>query len=536
PVQKGLNEYLAKIPHRPTGVQSLADVIEFNRTHKESQYMGQENQIKLVLLIISWTFTHGFIRLTESEATNENAQYKETVKWLQLKSREEGIDACLEENSLDTTTPFRQDSNAPYLSAPGLPFGIVFMGTAWSERTLIGCAYALEQQLKVRSKRKAYAAAIPRSQISATPGPERGKHAGSWMMSQYAMASTTDHDIPDLYDAEISQLKEGLQAGRFTSAQLVKAYIARINEVNENGPRLRVVLEINAAAIEQAEQLDEQRRLAQIKGEELPLLHGIPILLKDNIATKSPTGFDEKLNTTAGSFALVGCFPPEDATVAKKLRDAGAIILGKLNMSEWAHWRGKLPSGWSSRGGQCTNSFFPGADPSGSSSGSGVAAAIGLAAGTLGSETDGTSVPTFLTPDSSTITVIPISKSQDSVGPMCRTVSDTAILLQAISGRDNSDETTLQQPPVPDYLSALRPDFLKGVRIGVLRGYYAERAAWKEEDSEEAITARLQAFERGLEYMKELGAELVDSVEIETVDELVKNEDRELTIFYTEFK
>ncbi|PVG01543.1 amidase signature enzyme [Serendipita vermifera] len=360
------------------------------------------------------------------------------------------------------------------------------------------------------------------------------------------MTSTTDHDIPDLYDAEIFQLKNGLRAGRFTSAQLVKAYIARISEVNEKGPCLRAVLEINAAAVQEAEQLDEQRRHAQTKGEELPLLHGIPILVKDNIASKNPTGFDEKLNTTAGSVALLGCFPPEDATVIKKLREAGAIILGKLNMSEWAHWRGKIPSGWSSRGRQCTNPYFPGADPSGSSSGSGVAAAIGLAAGTLGSETDGSIChpssignivglkPTVgLTSRSG---VIPISKTQDSVGPMCRTVSDTAILLQAISGKDDTDEYTLQQPPVPDYISALRSDFLKGVRIGVLRGYYAERTAWKEEDPEEAITARLEAFDKAVEYMKELGAELVDSVEIETVDELVKNEDKELTIFYTEFK
>jgi amidase len=134
------------------------------------------------------------------------------------------------------------------------------------------------------------------------------------------------------------------------------------------------------------------------------------------------------------------------------------------------------------------------------------------------------------------VIVMPISKNQDSVGPMCRTVSDAAILLQAISGKDRSDEYTLHQPPVPDYISALQPNFLAGVRVGVLRGHFTERQAWKEEDCEEAITTRLEAFEQALEQMKSLGAELVDSVEIETLDELVRDGKKELSLFYTEFK
>ncbi|CAG8742156.1 14015_t:CDS:2, partial [Acaulospora colombiana] len=343
------------------------------------------------------------------------------------------------------------------------------------------------------------------------------------------MDSTTNNGIPDLYDAGIIQLQDGLRSGRFTSAQLVEAYINRINEVNDRGPRLKAVLEVNAAAVQQAKLLDEQRRIAQSKGKTLPLLHGIPILLKDNIATRSPEGFEERLETTAGSFALLGCLPPTDATVTQKLRKAGAIILGKANMSEWAHWRGKIPSGWSPRGGQCSNPYYLGADPSGSSSGCAVAAAIGLAAGTLATETDGSiSGPSSLCnvvgikPTvglTSRSGVIPVSKHFDSVGPICRTVSDAAIILQAISGRDKTDPFTSSLPSVPDYTSALSLDFLTKKRIGVLRGCYNDRLAWKMDDSEEAYEARLEAFEDVLKVLKELGAEVLDCVDITTAEE-----------------
>lgn len=188
----------------------------------------------------------------------------------------------------------------------------------------------------------------------------------------------------------------------------MKAYLNRIEEVNTRGPELRAVIELNAAVLEQAKACDEQRqkekegKMLSIHSQQstsktkskttLGSLHGIPILVKDNIATKSLPGYEENMNTTSGSLALVGCYPSFDAAVTRKLRESGAIILGKANMSEWAAWReeaSELPSAWSSYGGQCYSPYYPKANPSGSSSGSGTAAAIGLAAGTLGSETDG---------------------------------------------------------------------------------------------------------------------------------------------------
>ncbi|KAG9075210.1 hypothetical protein FS749_013144, partial [Ceratobasidium sp. UAMH 11750] len=207
---------------------------------------------------------------------------------------------------------------------------------------------------------------------------------------------------PDLYEASILQLENGLEEGHFTSVDLVKAslslqmwhrrvlsgdiwaYLARIDEVNLRGPRLRAVIETNPLALEQAAALDAERK----KSGKRSSLHGIPIMLKDNIATSA----DEGMNTTAGSYALLKSIVPGDATVAARLRKAGAILLGKANLSEWSHARGSVTLGWSGRGGQSTNPYYPGGDPAGSSSGSAIASAIGLAAGSLGTETRGSIV------------------------------------------------------------------------------------------------------------------------------------------------
>lgn len=187
--------------------------------------------------------------------------------------------------------------------------------------------------------------------------------------------------FPDLYEASIAELQHGLERGHFTSVDLVKAYFARIDEVNTKGPELRAVLELNPSALAHAAALDRERALGTRRGP----LHGIPVLLKDNIATR----FEDGMNTTAGSYALLGSVVPGDATVAAKLRKAGAVFLGKANLSEWSQARGDVPIAWSARGGQCTNAYYPRANPCGSSSGSGVAASIGLTAVTLGTETDG---------------------------------------------------------------------------------------------------------------------------------------------------
>ncbi|KAF9442738.1 amidase signature enzyme, partial [Macrolepiota fuliginosa MF-IS2] len=283
---------------------------------------------------------------------------------------------------------------------------------------------------------------------------------------------TATDAFPDLYEASVEELQRGLESGLFTSVDLVKAYFARIDEVNLKGPELRAIIELNPSALDQAAALDQERKKTGARG----LLHGIPIILKDNIATVASEG----MNTTAGSFSLLGSIVPDDAGVVKRLRAAGAIILGKANMSEWAEFRGNLPNGWSGRGLQCTNAYFPNADPCGSSAGSGVSTSIGLTAVSLGTETDGSITcpssnnnlagikPTVgLT---SRAGVIPISEHQDTVGPMTRSMTDAAIVLSVIAGKDPNDNFTLAQPDVvPDYTKALNKNALRGKRIGVPR-------------------------------------------------------------------
>lgn len=325
--------------------------------------------------------------------------------------------------------------------------------------------------------------------------------------------------FPDLYEASITELQAGLDAGHFTSVDLIKAYFARIDEVNLKGPMLRAVLELNPSALSQAAALDKERKAS---GKRSPL-HGIPILLKDNIATVASEG----MNTTAGSFSLLNSVVPDDAGVVKKLRKAGAIILGKANLSEFAHFRGNnLPSGWSGRGGQCTNAYFPHADPCGSSSGSGVAASIGLAAITLGTETDGSiTCPTSnnnlvgIKPTvglTSRAGVIPISDHQDTVGPIVRSVADAAAVLTVIAGKDPNDNFTLAQPAtVPDYTKALNKNALKGARIGVPRRAFLN----------DTITGNDPfvgtTFDAALKILESLGATIVDPADLPSADEIV---------------
>ncbi|KAI1792717.1 amidase signature enzyme [Ganoderma leucocontextum] len=317
--------------------------------------------------------------------------------------------------------------------------------------------------------------------------------------------------FPDLYEASIAELQAGLEQEHFTSVDLVTAYLARIEEVNLEGPALRAVIQTNPMALAIARALDIERRVSGARGP----LHGIPVIVKDNIATVTGEG----MNTTAGSFALLNSIVPRDAHVVTKLRAAGAIILGKANLSEWSHARGTLPSGWSGRGGQCISPYVPQGDPSGSSSGSAVAAAIGLAAAALGTETDGSIIfpcnkanlvgikPTVgLT---SRAGVIPISSHQDTVGPMARSVADAVTLLSVIAGQDERDNYTLAQPSVlPDYTLALKPDGLKGVRLGVPRKRFAEI-------HDDVIVA----FNASLDIMRGLGATVVDPADLVNHDE-----------------
>jgi len=339
-------------------------------------------------------------------------------------------------------------------------------------------------------------------------------------LTQLAWGVLTPSEIqfPDLYEASILELQAGLDAGDFTSVDLVKAYFARIEEVNLKGPALRAVLEINPSALTQAAALDAERKKLGKRTE----MHGIPILLKDNIATIASEG----LNTTAGSFSLLGSVVPDDAGVVKRLRKAGAIILGKANLSEFAHFRGNLASGWSGRGGQGTNAYFPNADPCGSSSGSGIATSIGLTTVSLGSETDGSiTCPTSnnnlagIKPTvglTSRAGVVPISAHQDTVGPMTRSVTDAAIVLSIIAGKDQNDNFTLAQPDiVPDYTKALNKNSLKGKRIGVPRHAFLNDSISGNDPFVNVV------FEQALDILRSLGATVVDPADLPSADEII---------------
>ncbi|KAK0748312.1 amidase signature domain-containing protein [Apiosordaria backusii] len=333
-----------------------------------------------------------------------------------------------------------------------------------------------------------------------------------WVQGGHALPASSAHnggttingqEFPSLLNAEIHDLIEGLDAGLFTSVDLINAYIARINEVNST---LRAVTQINPDALSIAADLDAARAAGTNHGP----LHGIPILLKDNIAT-----FD-KMENTAGSYALLGAKVPEDSTVVAKLRQAGAVILGKTNLSQWAMFRSfNTSNGWSSIGGQTEGAYFPKQDPSGSSSGSGVASSIGLAAASLGTETHGSILsPAHLNnlvgikPTvglTSRYLVVPISERQDTIGPMARTVKDAAYLLSAISGKDSKDNYTssIPFPSIPDYVSACQLGSLSGKRIGVPRNLIQTPPPFQ------YIT---RAFTSALDVLRQANATIIDNL------------------------
>ncbi|KAL6890956.1 amidase signature enzyme [Trichoderma evansii] len=317
------------------------------------------------------------------------------------------------------------------------------------------------------------------------------------------------YDFPPLLDATLADLRSGLDGDVFTSVDLVRAYIDRIQEVNSE---LRAVTEINPDALIIAAERDAERR-AGINPTKLPL-HGIPVILKDNIAT-----FD-KMNNTAGSYALLGAKVPEDSTIASKLRKAGAIILGKSNLSQWAAARELINhEGWSAYGGQALGAYFPNQDPRGSSSGSAISSSIGLTWGAVGTDTSGSILapahannivgfrPTVgLT---SRYLVIPFSSRQDTVGTLTRTVKDAAYLMQAMAGRDAHDNYTSAIPfgEMPDYVAACKDSGLKGKRIGVSRNIITPHF-------DPAYYSDPAAFERALDVIRSAGAEIVDNIDL----------------------
>ena len=328
----------------------------------------------------------------------------------------------------------------------------------------------------------------------------------------------------ELDEMTIAQLQDGMASGRYTSRQLVDLYAGRIAAIDRTGPSLRSVIELNPDAGSIADALDAERKAGKLRGP----LHGIPVVIKDNIDTA------DRMMTTAGSLALEGSSAPRDAFVAERLRVAGAVILGKTNLSEWANFRStRSTSGWSGRGGQVRNPYVLDRNPCGSSSGTGTAVAANLAAVGVGTETDGSIVcpssanglvgikPTVGLVSRSGI--IPISKSQDTAGPMARTVADAAALLTALTGVDNRDPATAaSRGKSADYTAALDPGALKGARIGVARKRYFGYSPKTDAVIDEAIRV-----------MRAQGAQIIDPADIPTASQL---DDCEFEVLLYEFK
>ena len=322
----------------------------------------------------------------------------------------------------------------------------------------------------------------------------------------------------------ITELQEKIESGELTSRRLAELYLERIEAVDKSGPYINSIIELNPEALEIADTLDAERQAGKTRG----ALHGVPILIKDNIDTH------DRMQTTAGSLALEGHIAEKDAFVVRQLRKAGALILGKTNLSEWANFRGKRSiSGWSSRGGLTRNPYALDRSACGSSSGSGAAVASNLCAAAVGTETDGSIICPSQTngivgikPTLGLISrngIIPIAHSQDTAGPMARTVADAAILLGAMTGVDAQDSATRlsKKRALSNYTKFLDRDGLREARIGVARNMAGTNPRI------------LKIFEYCIEVLKKLGAEVIDPADVKDFDKYGKTE---LEVLHYEFK
>ena len=351
---------------------------------------------------------------------------------------------------------------------------------------------------------------------------------GSGLARAASSASSSGNTTPRaqaLEEATLGELQHGMETGKMTARSIAEWYLARIEAMDKRGPMINAVIELNPDALATADALDAERKL---KGSRGPM-HGIPVLIKDNIATA------DKMQTTAGSLALVGSKVPRDAFIVERLRAAGAVILGKTNLSEWANFRSThSTSGWSGRGGLTRNPYALDRNTSGSSSGSGAACAAGFCAVAVGTETDGSIVSPAqcnslvgLKPTVGLLSrsgIVPISHTQDTAGPMCRTVHDAAILLSVLAGVDPRDSATAESAgkALPDYTKGLNHDGLRGARIGVLRGTFAGYSAVTDAVVQEAI-----------KVLEQQGAAVVDPAGLPHATEYG---DDEQTVLLFEFK
>lgn len=328
----------------------------------------------------------------------------------------------------------------------------------------------------------------------------------------------------ELDELTVGDLQDGMTKGALTAETITELYLSRIDSLDRKGPELRAVIETNPDALSIARALDRERKSNVVRGP----LHGIPILLKDNIDTA------DRMQTTAGSLALIGQPTPRDALIVERLRAAGAVILGKTNLSEWANFRSThSTSGWSGRGGQTKNPYALDRNPCGSSSGSGVAVSANLCALAVGTETDGSVVcpssmcgAVGIKPTLGLISrsgIIPIAHSQDTAGPMARTVRDAAILLGTLVGTDSRDAATQlsQGKYYTDYTQFLDTAGLRGARIGIARQYF---------NISPAVTALM---EECIEVIKQAGAEIVDPANLPSFEDW---RGTELQVLLYEFK
>jgi len=337
------------------------------------------------------------------------------------------------------------------------------------------------------------------------------------------VALPPDQEHFALAETTVADLQSAMRSGQLTARSITQAYLDRIRATNLESPTLRAVLETNPDALDIADQLDAERKQGKVRGP----MHGIPVIVKDNIGTH------DKMLTCAGSLALLGNYALQDAGLVERLRAAGAVILAKANLSEWANFRStRSSSGWSGRGRQCRNPYVLDRNPSGSSSGSAASASANLCAVAVGSETDGSITSPSnacglvgLKPTVGLVSragVIPISHSQDTAGPMCRSVADVAALLSAMAGVDPRDEATAaaQGHIEPDYTKFLDPNGLRGMRIGV-------------RPRDGRIPEVNELFEQAIKVVRDHGAEVVDPADIETWGKLG---DAERTVLQYEFK
>ncbi|MEI6737638.1 MAG: amidase [Pseudomonadota bacterium] len=338
------------------------------------------------------------------------------------------------------------------------------------------------------------------------------------------MAATSLPDEVNIVETSVAELQAAMRAGKTTSQALVRAYLQRIKAFDKSGPRINSIIEINPDAVAIARERDRERKAGKLRGP----MHGIPVLLKDNIATA------DQMQTTAGSLALVGAKPPRDAFIVSCLRDAGAVILGKTNLSEWANFRStRSTSGWSSRGGLTKNPYALDRNTSGSSSGSAAAVAASFATVAVGTETDGSIISPSsingivgLKPTLGLISrngIVPIAHSQDTAGPMTRTVADAAVLLTALAASDTRDDATRDASSrAQDYTLFLKRDGLKGKRLGVVQSQFGGR--------NDLVAA---VIEKQLEVLKAQGATLVDLPELPNANKYGQSE---YDVLLTEFK